>query len=60
MKRVSIDWNAKPVRGARRSADRSVWTEHLEDEIDLRKLRAGRRLDKVRRTQIGQSGLAAR
>lgn len=60
MKRVSIDWNAKPVRAARRSPARSVWTDTLEDEIDLRRLRTERRLDKVRRALINQNGLTSR
>lgn len=60
MKRVSIEWNTKSVRATRRSSTQSVWTDNLEDEIDLRRLRADRKIDKVRRALIGQAGLTAR
>lgn len=60
MKRVSIDWNAKSPSVRRRAESRNSWTEHMDDELDVRKLLTGRKLDKVRRAQIGQNGLTAR
>lgn len=60
MKRVSIDWNAKSPNVRRRDASRNSWTENMDDELDVRRLLTGRKLDKVRRSQIGQNGLIPR
>ena len=60
MKRVNIEFPTRPVRTARRGEARSGWNEWIEDEIDMRKLRSGRKLDKVRRSIANQANEAPR
>ena len=60
MKRVNIEFPTRPVRAARRGEARSGWNEWIEDEIDMRRLRSGRKLDKVRRSIANQANEAPR
>ena len=60
MKRVQIAFPTRTTRFGRRSETAPGWNEWIEDEIDMRKLRSGRKLDKVRRSIANQANEAPR
>ncbi len=60
MKRINIEFPARTPRTARRGEARSGWNEWIDDETDMRKLRSGRKLDRVRRAVANQANEAPR
>jgi len=60
MKRVQIEVPTRTTRVGRRAETAAGWNEWIDDETDIRKLRVGRKLDKVRRAVANQSSESPR
>jgi hypothetical protein len=60
MKRVQIEFPTRTTRVGRRTETAASWNEWIDDETDIRKLRIGRKLDKVRRAVANQSNESPR